>query len=347
MDKIKKQILCQIVKPVPCCCDKNDDASFKWLHESLSGSTSDQCLPVMLCILLDDRFEIFRMWKHIWSGNTHADTRVHERANKRQLFWGSFIQSSVRWGQRTSACVFEHWKTERPHIQQGQKGYINTLYDYVSALISVPSPGEERGFCWSAAMTPLWLILPNTLYQLNRRRSAVSLALLCGASFGSAWKTFLLPAARPLSACTGTPWLVGMQSSWKGPKHTHTFMQASQNTHCLHWKRKTNCLTSLHGKTFIFFQKNCFRTTVYCLLTYVKLKLKCALCVCKQRLSLVFTTLVPWWRLFIFYEVLGYGHLAIKICLYTFFVSNKHTCFFFFWWVNSFFCLLLFINEVN
>lgn len=228
------------------------DASFKWSHESLSGSSSDQCLPVMLCILSDDRFEIFRMWKHIWSGNPHANTRAHECTNKRQLFWGSFIQSSVRRGQRTSACVFERWKTERPHIRQGQKGYINTLYDYVSALISVPSPGEERGFCWSAAMTPLWLVLPNTLYQLNRRRSAVSLALLCGASFGSAWKTFLLPAARPLSACTGTPWLVGMQSSWKGPKHTHTFMQASQNTHCRHWKKKTNCLTSLFGKNFYF-----------------------------------------------------------------------------------------------
>lgn len=320
---------------------------------------ADQCLPVMLCILSDDRFEIFRMWKHIWSGNTHANTRAHKRANKCQLFWGGFIQSSVRRGQRTSACVFERWKTERPHIRQGQKGYINTLYDYVSALISVPTPGEERGFCWSAAMTPLWLVLPNTLYQLNRRRFAVSLALLCGASSGSAWKTFLLPAARPLSACTGTPWLVGMQSSWKGPKHTHTFMQASQNTHCLCWKRKANCLTLLFRKTFIFFQNNCFRTTVYCLLTYVKLKLKCALCVCKQCLSLVF----PWrclktcfyflWSPRLCYTKLQtpnltfYGHMAPKICLYTFFVSNKHTHGFFFWWVNSFFCLLMFINEVN
>lgn len=72
-------------------------------------------------------------------------------------------------------CVFQCKKTERAHIRWGQKGYINTLYDYVSALISVLYPGEERGFCCSAAtMTPLWLVLLNTLYQLSHKDACLS-----------------------------------------------------------------------------------------------------------------------------------------------------------------------------
>lgn len=204
-------------------------------------------------------------------------TRAHKCANKRQ--GGSFIQSSVRRGQRTSACVFERWKTERPHIRQGQKGYINTLYDYVSALISVPSPGEERGFCWSAAMTPLWLVLPNTFYQLNRRRSTVSLALLC------AEHRSVLPGKRfscPLHGLCQCAlahldlWVCSHHEKGQNTP-THSCKQVKTHAVCTGKERQIVWHRYLEKRLFFFFRKTVSELlfTVYWLTLSLNLNVHC------------------------------------------------------------------------
>lgn len=156
------------------------------------------------------------------------------------LSCSDFIQSVWSEEGRKSLCVVARWKRERPHILRGQKGCINTPCDEVNKLISVLFPGEERGFCWSATMTPLWLILPNAIYKFDWRTSTV----LSDSSLIALFWSGNCRVCTPHSFCS-LAHLFMWVSSYKKKKntqtHTHMFMQATQNTQIL--LGKTACLS--------------------------------------------------------------------------------------------------------
>lgn len=119
-----------------------------------------------------------------------------------------------------------HAGKQRPHILRGHKGYINQPCDLVNKPISILFPGEERGVCWSATMTPLWLILPNANDWLDWRTSIV----LLDSSLVTEFRSGECGVRSPL-LFSGTPCSVGKPAQKEmGQTRTHMFMQASQNT---------------------------------------------------------------------------------------------------------------------
>lgn len=173
----------------------------------------------MRVFLIYFMFGLFRVLKsHIWEGNRNTNMQ-----NKQVC--SDFIQSE--WSEDSrNASVWLHTGKQRPHILRGHKGYINQPCDEVNKLISVLFPGEERGFCWSATMTPLWLILPNANDWLDWRTSIVLLDSSLVTAFGSG-----KCGVRSPLLVSGTPCFVGKPAQNKmGQTRTHVFMQASQNT---------------------------------------------------------------------------------------------------------------------
>lgn len=184
-------------------------------------------------------FGLFQRWKHVWELRA---PRNRNDANKCSQV--SSPEIITRWWFHTIStaekplCVCMLKERDSPY----SAGVKNTPCVHINTLISVLSPGEERGFCRSATMTPLWLVLPHATDESDWRKSTVSLArCLCVAHFCLENVDRARCAASVGSSLAHL--VVWAQSSWKGPKHTHTFMQASQNTHTqiVCWKKQTHC----------------------------------------------------------------------------------------------------------
>lgn len=168
-------------------------ATLPQVGNSRGGGLKSCCIkagPWYSVYMTDDRLGQFQIVK-TRPKRKHANARASECAKPMRAVSRASHNEREASAADKHPCVFACRKTERAHIRQGQKGYINTLYDYVSALISVPFPGEERGFCCSAAMmTPLWLLPPNTLYQFRRLSPALvvqGIVWFCLANAGSAF----------------------------------------------------------------------------------------------------------------------------------------------------------------